>query len=372
MIDLIIQANNGQTKLAISAGILTEVGSLLQQALRGGMSGDSPGESKIHVAIITDENVGPLYEAQVVASLADSEFKTSVHIIEPGESSKRIEVLNELYQFFAEIALGRDGVVLALGGGVVSDLAGLAAATWMRGVGFAICPTTLEADIDASVGGKTAINIPGGKNLVGAFHQPRLVAIDPICLNSLDPRDVCAGLAESVKHAMIASEEFLAWHEVNAEAILTLDENILPELILRNVKIKAAFVEADAKEQTGKRMMLNFGHTIGHAIEDCCGYTLRHGECVALGMLAACRLSQRIGVLNASIVERMETLLKQFQLPTKLEEAYDPDKILSVIQNDKKKRASVVRFVLLEGIGRPVIRDDVSESQMKEAYESLI
>ncbi len=364
MFDLTIQASNGVTELAVRTGILSEVGPLLQQAVGG--------DSNRMVAIITDDNVGPLYESRVVQSLTDAGITSKVHRIEPGESSKRMEMLDELYQFFVEMGLGRDGVVLALGGGVVSDLAGLAAATWMRGVAFVVCPTTLEADIDASVGGKTAINIPGGKNLVGAFHQPRLVAIDPTCLNSLDPRDVCAGLAESIKHALIHSEEFLTWHEENAEAILTLDENMTSDLILRNVKIKAAHVEEDAKEQTGKRMMLNFGHTIGHAIEECCGYSLRHGECVSLGMLAACRLSRSVGLLEASVVERVEALLKQFQLPTQLEEGYDPDQILATIQHDKKKQAGVVRFVLLEGVGQPVIRDDVSEQQIREVYETLM
>lgn len=364
MFDMTIQAMNGQTDLAVKPGGLNEVGSLLLRSLGG--------KSSPMVAVVTDNTVGPLYVDRVVQSLHDAELTSHVYRIESGESSKCMKVLEEVYRFFADITLGRDGMVLALGGGVVSDLAGFAAATWMRGVNFAICPTTLEADIDASIGGKTAINVPGGKNLVGAFHQPCCVVIDPNCLTSLDPRDVCAGMAESIKHALIRSEEFLVWHEDHADAILTLDESVMTELILRNLRIKVEFVEHDPKEQTGQRMMLNLGHTIGHAIEECCSYSLRHGECVSLGLLAACRMSESLGLLDGTVVDRVETMLTKFNLPTQLMKPMDTDQILTTIQKDKKKRGNQVRFVLLEDVGRPVIRDDVNEKLVREAYESLI
>ena len=364
MFDMTIQAKNGLTNLAVRPGGLNEAGSLLLRSLDG--------QPCPMVAVVTDQTVGPLYVDRVVQSLQDARLATHVHRIESGESSKSLKVLEDVYRFFSGIGLSRDGMVLALGGGVVSDLAGYAAATWMRGVNFAICPTTLEADIDASIGGKTAINIPGGKNLVGAFHQPCCVVIDPNCLNSLDPRDVCAGMAESVKHALIRSDEFLVWHVENADAILTLDKTVMTELILRNLRIKADFVEQDPKEKSGQRMMLNLGHTIGHAIEECCSYSLRHGECVSLGLLAACRMSASLGLLDGTVVDRVETVLTKFNLPTQLVKPIDTDQILSTIQNDKKKRGNQVRLVLLEDIGRPVIRDDVDEKQIREAYESLI
>ncbi len=262
-------------------------------------------------------------------------------------------------------------MILALGGGVISDLGGFAAATWMRGIRFAICPTTLESAIDASIGGKTAVNLPGAKNLVGAFHSPVLVATDPTCLSTLEPLDVSAGMAESIKHALIADAEFLVWHETHAEAIRKLDETVLTELILRNVRIKCGVVARDPFEQSGDRMVLNFGHTIGHAIEANCGNALRHGACVALGMLAACRLSQALGLVASTLVDRVAALLARYELPTQLERAHDTDTLLESVHKDKKARGKTVRFVLLEDVGRPVIREDVSQQQMREAIESL-
>ena len=325
-----------------------------------------------HVALITDESVGVLYAPALLESLQQAGFRTAEHRIIPGEASKTLAVAGELYDYLARHNVGRDGLILALGGGVVSDLAGFVAATWMRGVRFAICPTTLEADVDASIGGKTAVNIPAGKNLVGAFHHPELVAIDPTCLDSLDRRDVRAGLAESVKHAMISSEAFLSWQEANAEAILSLDPGLMAELILRNVEIKATVVERDAREQTGARIMLNFGHTIGHAIEACCGFALRHGECVSLGMLAACRLSADTGPLEHAVTARLESLLSRLGLPMTLADPIETDRIVSTIRNDKKVRGGTERYVLLGGIGKPIVRDDVPESAVRRAYESLL
>jgi 3-dehydroquinate synthase len=322
--------------------------------------------------LITDRHVESLYSESVLKSLGSAAFTADSCSIEPGEASKSLDTLAEVYQYLARCGLGRDGLILALGGGVVSDLAGFAAATWMRGVRFAICPTTLEADIDASIGDKTAINVPGAKNLVGAFHQPLVVAIDPACLKTLDPRDVRAGLGESVKHALISSEEFLAWHEANAEAIPALDPALTTALIKRNLRIKAGIVEEDPRERTGAREVLNFGHTIGHAIEACGGFALRHGECVALGLLAACRLSQCLGSLREETVARVEKLLARLGLPTRLSDPIETERILDALRKDKKVRGGVGRFVLLEGVGRPVVRDDVPEELVRDAYESLL
>jgi len=336
----------------------------------------------------------------------DDEF-----IIEPGEASKSIGTAAAMYQFLAARHVERDAMILALGGGVVSDLAGFVAATWMRGIRWAICPTTLEAQIDAAIGGKTAINIPGGKNLVGAFHDPEFVLIDPAVLATLPDRDFRAGLAESVKHALITSEELFTWHETHCESILARDSSILEELIRRNIEIKSEIVAGDPHE-TAKfdvqgreepvpdrrgsdktippvacapgsdgsrelkfaarsRMVLNFGHTIGHAIEECSGYSLRHGECVALGMIAACRLSCMLGLVDSGLPERVRTLLQRFGLPTTLAEPIPIDDIISLIRKDKKNRSDGLRFVLLESVGRPRIQFNISEAQIIEAYNSL-
>lgn len=289
-----------------------------------------------------------------------------------GETSKSLEQSRRLYDALAEMRFPRDGVVLGLGGGVVCDLAGFVAATWMRGVDLVLCPTTLEADIDAAIGGKTAINLSAGKNLVGVFHPARLVLIDPTCLRTLDARDIRAGLAESIKHALIASEEFLSWHESRLDDVRSLRDAALTELIERNVAIKSAIVSRDPFETTGERMFLNLGHTIGHAIENACGYSLRHGECVGLGMLAACRLSEQVAGLPSEVTRRVEALIRRIGLPTRLPETIPVETILEAIGRDKKSRAGSVRFVLLENIARPLVRTNVGLDDIVSAYHSLV
>jgi 3-dehydroquinate synthase len=253
----------------------------------------------------------------------------------------------------------------------VSDLAGFVASTWMRGVPLVICPTTLESAIDASIGGKTGINIPDGKNLVGAFHPARLVATDPTCLRTLEAREVSAGMGESIKHGLIDGEAFTAWQETHVDAIRSLDETILTELVERNARIKCDIVQRDPFELRGERMFLNFGHTIVHAIESCGDYRLRHGECVALGMVGACRLSRDLGMCDQALVDRTELLLRRFDLPTKIEESIETDQLIGCIRNDKKTKAKVPRFVLLEGIGKPVIHAGVPEDLLRTTIESL-
>jgi 3-dehydroquinate synthase len=363
--DLSIQFETCVTQTLVRLNALRDVGALLRAA--------RPSEPGLRVLVLTDERVGDLYGETVLESLEDAAFEAREHRIRPGEASKSLEVLGDVYQSLVRFELDRDGQILALGGGVVSDLAGFAAATWMRGVGFAVCPTTLEADVDASIGGKTAINVPGAKNLVGAFHQPALVAVDPSCLQTLERRDIRAGMAESVKHALITSEEFLEWHEAGVERLSAVDLPLMRELILRNLRVKAAIVQRDPCEHTGRRIILNFGHTIGHAIEECTGFALRHGECVSLGMLVACRLSQALGLLeDDGVVGRLAKLLTRLGLPTQLAEPIEADRIMATLRRDKKVWGGQERFVLLEDVGRPVVRGDVPEGQVREAYESLL
>ncbi len=352
------------TDIVVRADVLGDVGTLIQTVLP-----DAPPPC---IEVITDDRVGPLYRDAVIEGLTRAGFGSHTCSVPAGESSKSLSVLESVYGAFAECDLSRDSLVLALGGGVVSDLSGFAAATWMRGVRFAICPTTLEADIDASIGGKTAINIPGGKNLVGAFHQPIFVAIDPLCLQTLGARDVRAGLAESIKHALLSSADFFDWHEAHVQQILELAPAVLTDLIRRNIEIKGDLVTRDPKEQVDVRVMLNLGHTIGHAIEECCGYAMRHGECVSLGLVAACRLSHAMGMVEQAVVGRVEGLLLRFGLPIVLAEPIDVERILATMRKDKKVQRQARRFVLLEGIGSPVIRNDVPEAAVREAYESLL
>ena len=364
MDDFQIQIGAHTTSVKVSEDLLGRIGAEL--AGRLGLQGGH------QVVLITDDHVGPIYAQQILTSLRGVGFCVFEFRLAAGEASKSLKSAEAAYGFLAEHAVTRDAIVVALGGGVVSDLAGFVAATWMRGVRFVICPTTLESDVDACLGGKTAVNVPGGKNLVGAFHQPSFVAVDPNCLKTLEMRDIRAGLAESIKHAMITSEAFLEWHESNLAAILALDAGVLTELIHRNLRIKGAIVEQDALEQTGVRARLNFGHTLGHAIESCCGYRLRHGECVSLGMLAATRMSCELGMLDAAIPERLEKLLGQADLPTALIEPISVDSIMDAIKLDKKARGGRVEFVLLEGVGQPVMRSDVPEALIRKSFEGLL
>jgi len=366
-ISLRVTGTSQTTQIIIEEGVLERIGSILRPLVVGR-----------HVLLVTDETVKGLYGATVTDSITASGLRVDTYTIPPGERSKSLSVAQGLYAALAANRVGRDGIVMALGGGVVSDLAGFAAATWMRGIDFTVCPTTVEADVDASIGGKTAVNVPAGKNLVGAFHQPRLVAIDPLCLRTLSQRDVQAGLAESIKHALIADESFVAWHEANADAVLTLDPATTTEMIRRNVAIKARIVSSDPTERGGARTLLNFGHTIGHAVEAVTGYSLRHGECVSIGMVAACRLSNRLGLLGLSVVEQVERLLERFHLPVTV--AHHPGitripsagEILAKIAQDKKGLDDSVRFVLLEGIGRPAVRSQIPEPLIHEVCTSIL
>ncbi len=364
MDDFQIKTGPGTTVVSVRVDILDSVGETLRH--------HAELDRIERVLLVSDRRVAGLYGSRVLESMRRGGFRTHEFLIEPGEASKSLAVAGEMFEALARHQVGRDGLVLALGGGVVSDLAGFVAATWMRGVRFAICPTTLEADVDASIGGKTGVNIAERKNLVGAFHTPTVVAIDPLCLRTLPARDVRAGLAESIKHALIASPERFDWHEHHADNIMALDDSLTTELIEFNLRIKGEIVERDAFERSGVRVLLNFGHTVGHAIESCAGYALRHGECVGLGMLVACRISCAMGLLNGSEVDRVLTLLRRFELPTQLDQPVATDDVLARIRNDKKCVGGRAQFVLLEAIGKPIVRDDVSDNVIREAYESLL
>lgn len=324
--------------------------------------------------IVTDSIVGPLYLSRVAAGLKKSGFDVAAVTVPAGEATKSLDHLSRLYDALADKRHSREEPVIALGGGVVGDLAGLAAATWNRGVPFVQCPTTLEAQIDASIGGKTAINHPAGKNLIGAFHQPALVCIDVGCLKSLSPRDVTAGLAESIKHAVIADADFLAWHESSSPKIRSRDATAIVELVRRNCEIKARAVEADEREAATSgvgRAALNFGHTIGHAIEAQADYTLRHGEAVALGMIAEMELAVRAGRFAAPERDRVTALIAALGLPARTPQPLSIDEVISRLETDKKVRSGIVRFVVPTAIGRVNWLEDVSAADLRNAIESV-
>lgn len=326
------------------------------------------------VAVITDDNVGPLYAEPALASLRDARFEPRLLTVPAGEASKSLARLGQLYDGLAQAQIGRDAAIIALGGGVVGDLAGMAAATWQRGVPFVQCPTTLEADVDSSVGGKTGINHASGKNMIGAFYQPLFVLIDTDTLRTLSGRDFKAGLAESVKHAVIRDPEFFLFHEHYLNLILTHDPEAMGQLIERNVQIKAAVVAEDERETTGVRALLNFGHTIGHAVEAAMarhGDPWRHGECVAVGMAAACEMSVVSGRLDRAAADRIVSLLERIGLPTQAPLARHRQELLQLISADKKAAAGRVRFVLAESIGRARLFDDIQPAWIDAALKRV-
>jgi len=316
--------------------------------------------------IVSDETVAALHAHQIQAVAPSAKLVT----IPPGEASKSLASAARLYDQLATARIGRRDAIVAFGGGVVGDLAGFVAATWLRGIDFIQMPTTLEAAVDASVGGKTGVNLPSGKNLVGAFHQPTAVLVDTDFLNTLSQRDFRAGLAESVKHAVIRDPDFLSWHEQHAAAIDARDPQLIAELICRNCRIKAAIVEQDERE-AGLRAILNHGHTIGHALEHVLGYELRHGECVALGMIAENALAVGRGLLSSATAMRIRALLARLGLPTRLSHALDAGAFRAALALDKKSVAGAVNYVLLSDAGRTVRVADVSDAEVAAAIAAI-
>jgi 3-dehydroquinate synthase len=280
-----------------------------------------------------------------------------------GESSKCQDRLDDLYAELAAIPADRQTAVIAVGGGVIGDLAGFAAATYNRGLPLVMVPTTLLAMVDSSVGGKTGINIPAGKNLVGAFHQPAGVWIDPAMLDSLPEREFRAGLAEVVKYGVIADADFLVMLERDADRILARDPATIRDIVKRSCQIKADVVERDEFETTGLRATLNYGHTYAHAFEAVAGYgAWRHGEAVAAGMVCASRLAERLGRIGTEVTERQILLLKRFGLPTEPDPSWPRDRLLESMRRDKKAIGGTLRFVLPTRLGHVELVDGVAEA----------
>ncbi|QOC22718.1 3-dehydroquinate synthase [Wenzhouxiangella sp. AB-CW3] len=286
-------------------------------------------------------------------------------ILPPGESFKTIEQWSRVIDALVEMGAQRDATVIALGGGVVGDLAGFAAASYMRGIRVVQMPTTLLAQVDASVGGKTGVNHSSGKNLIGAFHQPAAVVADLDTLGTLGNRDYRAGMAEVVKYGAIRDPHLFSWLESNADALSSRLPDLLAESVYQSVRNKAEVVAADERE-AGQRALLNFGHTFGHALETVTDYSqYRHGEAVAIGMVLAARMSELMGMTEIGTADRLARLLDQFGLPTRLPDDIQRRSLLRLMRLDKKNRADQIRLILLESIGRAVVRscpaDDILE-----------
>jgi len=321
------------------------------------------------VMVITNETVSPLYLDKLLRGLDGFEVET--HAIPDGEAYKNLEVLEQIFDRMLGVPCSRQCTVVALGGGVVGDIAGFAAACYQRGVPFIQVPTTLLAQVDSSVGGKTAVNHRLGKNMIGAFHQPRAVIADTATLETLPDNEVGAGVAEVIKYGLIRDAAFLDWLETNMDALTGRDHAALTRAIERSCQNKADVVALDEREQ-GVRALLNLGHTFGHAIEAATGYTSwLHGEAVAVGMLMAADLSWRLGDLRQADVDRLEALLHRAGLPTRPPESMGPETFERHMALDKKVVNGRVRLVLLKRLGEAYVSDDYDRESLKDTLAAF-
>jgi 3-dehydroquinate synthase len=322
------------------------------------------------VAVVTNPTVAPLYLERVAAALAREGVEVVRIIVPDGEEHKDWRTLNGIFDALLEQRCARDTTLIALGGGVIGDLAGFAAATYQRGVPFVQIPTTLLAQVDSSVGGKTAINHPLGKNMIGAFHQPQLVVADMRTLETLPERELRSGLAEVIKHGLIRDAAFFGWIEAHLDRLLTRDPEALEHAVLRSIAIKAEIVGQDERER-GSRALLNFGHTFGHAIETGLGYgAWLHGEAVAAGMVMAADLSRQLGLLPEADSARIRSLFARAGLPTSAR-GITPERMQQLMRLDKKAKGGRVHFVLLERLGAAVLRADVPAGAVDHTLSRL-
>ena len=345
----------------IGYGLLDKLGEKMKKAALSGTA-----------TIISDEDVFSLYGSKVEGILKDTGFAVNSFVVPPGEETKSTDYAIKIYDFLVEHRAERDDIIIALGGGMVGDLAGFVAATFLRGMPWIQVPTSLVAMVDASIGGKVGINHPEGKNLIGAFYQPSLVLADPQTLTTLPQRELTSGWAEVIKHGLILDEEFFEFLESNVDRLIKLEPELLTRAIARSAAIKARVVSQDEKEREGRRTILNYGHTIAHGLEATTQYKrFLHGEAVAIGMMGAAKLSQRLGLLPAAAVERQQALLQKFGLPTGFS-GLDLTGIARAMELDKKTKGKAIRWVLLRDIGKVVIRSDVPQDDTLNVLDNLV
>lgn len=325
------------------------------------------------ICVITDSNVADFHLREVLAQIKKNCNNVYSFSFEAGEQSKNLSIIEKMYSFLIARHFDRNDVVFALGGGVVGDMTGFLAATYLRGIRFVQIPTSLLAMVDSSIGGKTGVDYNGYKNMVGAFHMPSYVCINPTVLNTLPDRDFISGFAEIIKHSIIKDRNYFDYLKENAEAALKKDYDILTSVIHRSCEIKKSVVEEDPTEK-GIRAILNFGHTIGHAIEKYVDFRLMHGECVALGSAASLYISMNRGLVTEKEYELCLDMIASYGLPvTTSYISYDDiDNIIDITKNDKKSDNNTIKFILTEHIGNAFIDKSVSETEMKEAVASLI
>ena len=346
----------------VGSGLLEKLGPLMREA---GLAGTA--------FVIADGAVFDLFGEPVMASLKEAGFEAYEGVADPGEASKSLEMAGEIYSWLAGRRAERRDCIVALGGGVAGDLGGFIAATYLRGMPVVQVPTTLLAMVDASIGGKVAVNLPAGKNLVGAFHQPRLVLADVDTLRTLPQREMTAGWAEVVKHGLILDRALLDDIERDRDRLLERDPDALADIITRSAAIKARVVTEDERETSGMRNLLNYGHTTGHALEAVLDYEgLLHGEAVAIGMGVAAEIAVRMKMMTGADLERQAEALRSFGLPLKGPAGIDQAAVRSAMDLDKKVAGKRINWVLLDGIGNAVSRNDVPEHVVRESMAAVL
>jgi len=348
-----VRLGNNSYNIHIGSGLLMQTGTRLQEI---GFSD--------RLVIITDPTVKRLYGNTLEQSLSSSGFKVHILEVPEGEEQKSLETAGRLYQGLTDFYAERKTPVLALGGGVIGDLSGFVAATYLRGVPLIQIPTTLLAQVDSSIGGKVAVDHGQLKNKIGAFYQPRLVISDIAILKTLTPEELSDGLAEAIKYGVIWDEEFFTYIEENLNRRKSLDDRALETIVFRSAKIKAEVVAKDERD-FGLRNILNYGHTVGHAIESVSDFEVQHGEAVALGMLAAARISNKLGVLDIKDVARLKGVIAEAGLPTELP-SLQLEGLIQAMKHDKKILQGKLRFVLPKSIGNVFITEEVSPSVIEE------
>ena len=353
-----VQLDLGEKSYSISIGAgLLEDSRLIRSKITGNK-----------VFVVTSEAVGPLYLGKLKIALDGLEVDTIQ--LPNGEQTKNLDTITQIVAELLNKRHNRGTTIIALGGGVIGDTAGFVAASYQRGVDFIQIPTTLLAQVDSSVGGKTAVNHALGKNMIGAFHQPKAVYIDINTLRTLPPRELSAGLAEVMKHGILADTQYFEWLEGQVDGLLNLDEDVITHAIKRSCEIKASIVSADEKEE-GVRALLNLGHTFGHAVETSEGYgAWLHGEAVGVGMVLAADLSLRMGRISSLEAMRVKNLAEKFRLPVKLPEGSSSKVLFDLMALDKKVTDGGIRFVLMDRIGKTALVDNVDPELVKLTLES--
>jgi 3-dehydroquinate synthase len=340
---------------------------LFGRGAHGAIGGLLAGEGIRRAVILTQVRIAALHSNAILDSCRAAGIEAAVRLLPDGEEAKTLAVVEGLYRDFMELGVDRWTAVVALGGGVTGDTAGFAAGTWMRGVPFFQVPTTLVAQVDSSIGGKVAVNLPGAKNVVGVFHQPRAVLADPACLKTLPEREYRAGLSEVVRSAAIRDSVLFRRLEGSLEALRDRNEEFLEEVVVRSAAVKARIVAADEREERDLRALLNYGHSLGHAVEAAAGYgRYLHGEAVAIGMAAAARLACREGICGPRTLERQLILLKGLELPVTISDL-SSGAILNSLKLDKKNKGGMTRFVLTPRIGHARVFTGLDPVRLVEA-----